>query len=122
MSRHVSVVSRIVLTCLQIAAFAVLFLIGGYWAELRLALELRAMQRHAQMPSLIPLWRWHVGPRLDYVANGLIFALVLLVLLLLVEALRKRLRPWAGLTLLAFGVAFGLSLLVHSGFIPISAP
>ncbi len=120
MSRPASTLVRISLTLLQTLAFGGLFFVGGYWAEVRLALELRAMQRHVAMPTLIPLWRWHISATLDYVANGLIFASVLLVLILVLEALRKRLRPWATLSLLAFVIAFVASLLVHSGFVPLS--
>ncbi len=130
MSRPAGIFSRILLFLLQAVAFAALFLVGGYWAEIRLGFEVRAfqqrmiaMQQHTAPPSpmpMIPLWKLHISPTLDYVANGLIFAAILLVLILLFEALRRRLRPWAALTILAFVTAFLVSLIAHSGFVPLS--
>jgi hypothetical protein len=120
MSRPAGVASRIVLTLVQVIAFCALFLVGGYWAEIRLAMEVRAMQQHTAQPAMLPLWKLHISSSLDYVANGLVYAGVLLVLILLFEILRRRLRPWAALTLLAFLLSFVLSLIAHSGFVPLS--
>ena len=136
MSRPAGTLSKVLLPLLQFIAFCALFLVGGYWAEIRLAMEVRALQQQQQqqliamqqhtavhatkMPAMIPLWKVHISSSLDYVANGLIYASVLLLLILLFEALRRRLRPWAALTLLAFVLAFVCSLLAHSGFVPLS--
>lgn len=115
-------IKRILLTFVQFVLFCALFYVGGYWAELRLALELRAMQNHTAPPPMIPLWKVHVSSSLDYVANGLVFALVLFILILLFQAFRKRLRTGAALTTLAFLLAFVISLVVKSGFVPLSTP
>lgn len=113
-------VKRILLTFVQFACFCGLFYVGGYWAEIRFGLEVRAFSKHTAPPPMIPLWKFHINPSLDYIANGLIFASILFLLILLFEALRRRLRPWALLTTLAFVLAFIASIVVKSGFLPIS--
>ncbi len=131
MARPAQIFSRILALLLQFAAFAALFQVGGAWAEIRLAFEMKALQKltpieqmnalqqHKPLTHTFPLILWHIKPTLDYVANGLVFASALFVLILIFEALR-RLRPWAALTLLAFLLAFGCSLLLHSGFVPLT--
>jgi hypothetical protein len=111
---------RAIYTFLQFVSFCGLFFVGGYWAAVRLALELRALQNQSAMPPMIPLWKMHVNPHLDYVLNGLIFAAVLLVVILIIQAIRKRTRLNSGWTLLAFGLAFLLSLAFKSGFVFLS--
>jgi hypothetical protein len=101
----------------QFVAFCALMFVGGYWAWVRLTLEMRAMEKGDSAPPLIPLWKMHVNPNLDYVLNGLVFAAVLLVILLLVQALRRRLGKPTLFTFAAFVAAFLLSLAFHSGFI-----
>ncbi len=109
-------VKRIFLTLLQFLAFAVLLAIGGYWDVIRLLLQLKA-------PALnfIPLLKFHISATHDYVANGLLFAGVLFVLLLLIEAWRKVLKPWAALTTFAFILAFVLSLAMKLGLPPVAS-
>jgi len=101
----------------QFLGFCALLFVGGYWAWVRLTLEMRAMEKGETAPPLIPLWKMHVSPTLDYVLNGLVFASVLLVILLLVQALRRKLGNATLLTLGALVAAFLLSLLFHSGFV-----
>jgi hypothetical protein len=101
----------------QFLGFCALLFVGGYWAWVRLTLEMRAMEKGEAAPPLIPLWKMHVSPTLDYVLNGIVFASVLFVILLLVQALRRRLGKATVLTLAAFVAAFLLSLAFHSGFI-----
>jgi hypothetical protein len=113
-------VKRLLSTFLQFIAFCVLFYVGGFWAEVRLALELRALEHQTSPLPMLPLWKVQVNPHLEYVLNGLVFALALLVLILLIQAIRKRVRSHSGWTLLAFVLAFLLSLLVHSGFVPLT--
>ena len=74
-------IKRIVLLLLQFLAFCGLLIVGGDWDIVRLSLALR-------QPSLnvIPLWKFHINANFDYIANGLIFALVLLVGLLLIRS------------------------------------
>jgi hypothetical protein len=108
-------VKRILLTLLQFFAFCALLMIGGYWDVIRLILELRA-------PSfnVIPLWKFNVSAGHDLIANGLVYALVLLLLLLGLEAWRKALRPWAALTILAFVAATALCFAAKVGLPPSS--
>lgn len=105
-------IKRIVLFLLQFIAFCGLLIVGGDWDIVRLSLALR-------QPSLnvIPLWKFHINANYDYIANGLIFALVLLVLILLFEAMRKALRPWAAISIVAFLAAWALSLVVKLGLV-----
>ncbi|HEY4358813.1 MAG TPA: hypothetical protein VGN16_23905 [Acidobacteriaceae bacterium] len=106
---------RILITLFQFACFCGLFYVGGYWDIIHLTLAIRYPRF-----NVIPLWKFHINPSLDYIANGLIFASILFVLILLFEALRRRLRPWALLTTLAFVLASIASMVVKSGFLPIS--
>jgi hypothetical protein len=101
-------VKRILLTLLQFVAFGALLVLGSFWALVGIF-----------YPSLtmIPVWRFHVSATQDFVANGIIFAVVLLALLLLVEALGKALKPWGALTALAFLLAVALSLVMKLGFL-----
>ena len=112
---------RSVFAFLQFVCFCALFYVGGYWAFVRLSVELRALQ-HGMVdpPPMPPLWKINISPTLDYVLNGLIFAATLLVLILIVQAIRKRVRSNAIWTIGAFVLAFALSLIVHSGFVPLT--
>ncbi len=106
-------IKRILLFLLQLIAFAVLLMIGGYWDFVRLYLQFK-------QPALnvIPLWKFHISANYDLVANGIFFAAILLVLILIFEALRKRLRPWATLSVLAFVLAVVVSLFARLGLPP----
>jgi len=110
-------VKRIVLTLLQFLVFVVLLAIGGYWDVIRLLIQIKA-------PSLnvIPLVKLHLSATHDLIANGLIFATVLLVILLIIQALRKALHPWASLSILAFVLAVILSFAMKLGMPPVETP
>jgi hypothetical protein len=114
-------IKRSIFAFLQFLCFGVLFYIGGYWAWIRLSLELRALQ-HGMVdpPPMFPLWKIHINPSLDYIVNGLVFALLFLILILIVQAIRKRLRTNAIWSVGAFLLAFIISLIVHSGFVPLT--
>jgi hypothetical protein len=104
-------VKRIFLTLLQFLVFGALLVVGAFWALVRIF-----------YPSLgfIPVWRFQAGATHDFVANGLIFALVLLVIILLIEALRKALKPGGVLTVLAFALAVALSFAMKLGLLTVS--
>jgi hypothetical protein len=104
-------VKRIFLTLLQFLVFGALLVVGAFWALVRIFFPRLAF---------IPVWRFQAGPAHDFVANGLIFALVLLVFLLLIEALRKALKPAGVLTVLAFALAVALSLAMKVGLLTVS--
>jgi hypothetical protein len=113
-------IKRLFTTLVEFVCFCALFYIGGYWHWARLWIEMRAMERGVTNPPMIPLWRIHLNAVTDYQLNGLIFASVLLLIILLVQALRRRFPSGAVWTLGAFLLAFGLSLLLHSGFVPVT--
>ncbi len=98
---------RILLTLLQFLAFGALLVLGAFWALVGLFYP---------FATIIPVWRFHLSASRDFIANGLIFAAVLLALLLLVEAARRALKPWATLTTLAFVLAVALSFVMKLGF------
>jgi hypothetical protein len=104
-------VKRILLTLLQFLAFGALLVLGSFWALIALIYP---------PLTIVPVWRFHVSATQEFVANGLVFAAVLLALLLLVEVMRKALRPWATLTMLAFVLAVALGFVMKLGFLSVS--
>ena len=110
-------VKRIFLVVLQLFKFAVFLLVlfvGGNWDELvNLPLEIRAMQNHTTPAFLIPVMKYDAGPTHFLIANGLIYATILLVLILLYEAFRKKLKPWAFFTLAEWAVATIIALSIN---------
>jgi len=114
-------IKRIILTLVQFVLYASLFALGGYWDAVNLALEMQAMQHHRTPSVLIPVIKYPVGSHV-FIANGLIFATVLLVLILLLLLLRKKLHPWAWLTVLAYVLAVCLGLAMKIGLPPGDSP
>jgi len=108
-------VKRILLTALQFLAYLGLLMLGGYWDIVRLLLEMRAPAF-----NVIPLLKFHVTAAHDLIANGIVFALVLLLVLLIIQAARRLLRVWAPLSVLAFALALALSLYLKMGLPPAS--
>ncbi|MDQ2924113.1 MAG: hypothetical protein M3R43_00915 [Acidobacteriota bacterium] len=103
---------RILLFLLQLLAFGALLIAGGYWDVIRLYLQLRQSSL-----NVVPLWKFHLNANYDYIANGLIFAAIMLALIVLFETARKRLKPWAVLSTLAFVMAVAISLIARLGLI-----
>jgi hypothetical protein len=99
---------RILFTLLQFVVFMVLLGVGAFWAFVRLG-----------VPALagIPVWRFHASDTHDFIANGVVFAFLLMRIIVLIQAARKRLRPWAQLTILAFVLALLLSMAMKLGMI-----
>jgi hypothetical protein len=106
-------VKRILLTLLQFIAFLVLLAVGGYWDVVHLLLKMKAPAL-----SFIPLLRINVSANHVLIADGLLFAGILYLLILLIEALRKALHPWAALTTLALVLALMLSFAMKIGLPP----
>jgi len=104
-------VKRILLTLLQFLVFCALLVVGAFWALVCI------FYPHL---AFIPVWRFQAGATRDFVANGLIFAIILLVVLLLIEALRKALKRAGALTVLAFALAVGLSFAMKLGLLTVS--
>ena len=115
-------VKRIILFLLQFAAFLALMFIGGDWAFIRLGQELRAMTSHTTFFNPIPVYKVPFGATHILILNGVIFASVLLLLILLIEAIRKAIKPWAAITLVAYILAVGLALVLKVGVPPAPTP
>jgi hypothetical protein len=109
-------VKRILLTLLQFVVFCVLLAIGGYWDFIHLLIRLKA-------PALgfIPLWKIdHFTPTHDLILNGVVFATVLWLVILVFQALRRRLLPGAVLTTLAYVLAMVLCFSLKLGLPPVA--
>jgi len=114
-------VKRIILTLLQFLVFIALLAIGGNWDVINLTLQIRAMENHTKPFNPIPVIKTPLGSHI-LIADGLIFAAVLLVLILLIELATKKLKPWAGLTVLAFVLAICLGFAMKLGLPPAPTP
>jgi len=114
-------IKRIILTLLQFIVFIVLLAVGGNWDAINLMFEMRALQQHKTASMLIPVFKYPIGSHI-LIANGLLFATVLLVLILLLLLLLKKLHPWAWLSLLAFVLAVCLGLAMKLGLPPADSP
>jgi hypothetical protein len=64
----------------------------------------------------LPMWRVEVGATHYFVLDGLVLMFALYLLILAIEAARKRLRPSAALTTLALVLALALGLAMKFGF------
>ena len=67
------------------------------------------------MPQ-IPVWQIQTGPGRVFVMDGLVLTLGVYLLILAVEAARKRLRGPGGLTTLSLVLALALGLAMKLGF------
>jgi len=79
------------------------------------------MEHHTTAFNPIPVIKTPFGSHI-LIADGLIFAAGLLVIILLIELLAKKLKPWAGLTLLAFVLAICLGFAMKLGLPPAPTP
>jgi len=110
-------IKRILLTLLQFFLYISLLALGGYWDAVNLNIEMQQMQKGQTPHVLLQTMKYPIGSHI-LIANGLIFATVLLLLILLFLALRKRLHPWAWLTVLAYVLAVCLALAMKVGLPP----
>jgi len=110
-------VKRIFLVVLQVfklAVFVFVLYAGGNWDGINLWWESQQLGKgnFHPTPLLMPTIVHQLNPQYFLVANGLVYAAILLVLILLYEALRKRLKPWAFYTLAEYAVAMVIALLI----------
>lgn len=113
-------VKRIVYFVLQFAAFLGLLFLGGMWDSINLSYEMRQLAGGTPFPAVHPLMttiKVPVGSHI-LIAQGVLFATVLLVVFLLIEALRKRLKPWALYTFAAFVLAVVVAFSAKMGLPP----
>ncbi|HEX4156365.1 MAG TPA: hypothetical protein VHY48_12200 [Acidobacteriaceae bacterium] len=108
-------IKRIVLFLLQLLSFGALMWIGGFWDVLHLQAEVT----HSVWAS-IPVFKYPVSSTHILIADGLIFAGVLLLIILLLQALARRLRPWAALSVVAYIIAAVVTLALKVGLPPAS--
>jgi hypothetical protein len=111
-------VKRIVLFLLQFLAFLGLLDVGGNWDVIRFAQEMKALQNGTKPFNPIPTIKTQMGANHILIANGLIFAGVLFLLILLCEAIAKRLKPWAAISTIAFVLAVATGFLLKFGLPP----
>jgi hypothetical protein len=93
-------VVKALLVVLQTLLFLLLFGIGSF------------------LPAFtsFPNWQIHTGAHRAFVLDGLVLAVAACVLILLIEAARKRLRGPGGLTTLALVLALALGFAMKFGF------
>jgi hypothetical protein len=113
-------VKRTIFTLLQFLAFCGLLYVGGYWDAIRLGQEVRALTAHTTFWNPIPTITYPISSGHILIANGILFASLLLVVLLLWQAFRRTLRSSAPYTLLAFAVAVALCFAFKVGLPPAS--
>ena len=111
---------RILLFILQFFAFLGLLDVGGNWDVIRLAQEVGAMQKGTTAFNPIPVIKTQIGANHILIVDGILFAAVLLVLILIFEAIRKALKPWALLSLLAFVLAVATGFALKFGLPPLN--
>lgn len=91
---------KAVLVVLQTVLFLVLFAAGSF----------------LPIFTSLPTWQVQTGPHRVFVLDGLALALLAYLLILVVEAARKRLRGPGALTTLALTLALVLGLAMKLGF------
>lgn len=92
---------RSILFLLQTLVFLLLFALGSVLLPF--------------LPA-IPVWQIGTGPGRAFVLDGVVFALLFLLIILGVEAVRKRLRDSGLVSTSAFALALVLGLLMRFGF------
>jgi sterol desaturase/sphingolipid hydroxylase (fatty acid hydroxylase superfamily) len=112
-------VKRILYPVLQFAAFLGLLYFGGEWDFVNLGIEIKAMQNHTTPNILIPTFKTQLGAH-TLIADGIIFATVLLLLILLIQAIAKRLKPWAVYTIGAYVLSVIVAYAAKMGLPPSS--
>ncbi len=110
---------RILYPLLQFIAFLGLMFIGGNWDAINLKTEMQQMMQHQQPHVLIQTIKFSVGAH-TLIANGLLYATLLLALIVAFEALRKCLKPWAALTVVTYVLAVMLAFAMKMGLPPAS--
>jgi hypothetical protein len=112
-------VKRILYPLVQFAAFLGLLYFGGEWDFVNLGIEIKAMQNHTAPNILIPTFKTQLGSH-TLIADGIIFASGLLVIILLIQAIAKKLKPWAVYTLGAYVIAVIVAYATKMGLPPSS--
>ena len=120
MSRPASIVLQIFVAIVQAAVFCALFAMGGFWAFVRLWALVNnnlVTRLFGGLIQAIPVWRHELTPPRYLVTNGIVFASGLFIVLLLVEAAFRRLRPLLAFTTAAFLLAVLFDLWQRLGLV-----
>lgn len=112
-------IKRIVLAVFEFAVYLLLLGIGGYWDVARLLIGGYA-PRLSGLLSLLPLLKYPVSSSHILIANGIVFAGVFCLILLVIEALRKAARSTMATTVILYILAVALSLAFKVGLPPAS--
>lgn len=112
-------IKRIVLAVFEFAVYLLLLGIGGYWDVVRLLVGGYA-PRLSGLLTLLPLIKFQVSSTHILIADGIIFAGVFCIIVLLIEALRKAARSTMATTTILYILAVLLSLAFKVGLPPLS--
>jgi hypothetical protein len=115
-------VKRILYPVLQFAAFLGLLYLGGDWDFVNMWYETRQMVSGTPLSAVHPLMatiKFPLGSHI-LIAQGILFAAILLVIILLLQAVTRKLKPWALYTLGAFVVAVAVAYAAKMGLPPAS--
>jgi len=115
-------VKRILYPVLQFVAFLGLLFIGGMWDSLNMSYEMRQMANGTPLSAVHPLMTTIKIPLGSHtlIAQGVLFASILLVVILLIQAIAKKLKPWAVYTLAAYILAVIVAFATKMGLPPSS--
>jgi hypothetical protein len=113
---------RSLLALLQFAGFFALMFIGGNWDVIRLGQEVRAMETHSTFFNPIQTIKIQMGATHILIANGLLFAAALLVVIVLIEFLSRKRHPWIALSCVAFVLAVVIAFAFKMGLPPAPLP
>ena len=111
---------RILFPVLQFIAFLGLMFVGGDWDSINLSYQMRQMANGVPMAQVHPLMTTVKFPVGDHIliAQGLLFATTLLVIILVIQLIRKRLIPASFYTLAAYVLAVVIALALKMGLPP----
>ncbi len=110
---------RLILFILLFMVFILCMFFGGNWDVIRLTQQVAAMQNHTTAWNPIPSIHYVVG-RYILIANGILFATALMVLIALLQAFTRRSRSHIPITLAAWLIAIFAGLALKFGLTPAS--
>ena len=71
--------------------------------------------------NILPMWKMGAGATHDFVLDGLVFMIVLYLIILAIEAIRKRLNSSGVLTTVAFVLALVLGFAMKFGMVSVGS-
>jgi hypothetical protein len=113
-------IKRVLLTFLQFLVFVGLLFAGGFWPLVRL-FALGTGNSLVTWLYKVPVWKMTLSATHFVNMNGYIYASALLVLILLIEGVRRKFHPWMALSMLAYVLALLVSLYQKYGSVTIDS-